>query len=143
MYAKIMINTTSGSPEEVEYHLGRAYSLGDRNYDAQLLHARQLYVNGRLDESRTILSSLSSAKLPFNLKHEPRYPLSDRYHGEVCRVEVTYCFIRRDGPFDMIYCNRDSQDPAVWRRLVPGRRIGFGIAFNMRGPIATDVVTED
>ena len=37
--------------EEREYHFRRAFSSGDKNYEAQFWYARQLYLNGRFDES--------------------------------------------------------------------------------------------
>jgi tetratricopeptide (TPR) repeat protein len=142
-YAKILLNTPGASADELEYELRRAYSPGDKNYDTQVLHARQLYVNGRLDDSRAIFDSLSSARVPFRLKREARYPLTETYHGEVWRVEAAYCFVRRDGLSDMIYCSQDNEHADTWRRLIPGRRVTFNIAFNMRGPVAINVVVDD
>ena len=43
--ARLMMERDA-KPEEILHHLKKSYSEGDSNYDAQLLHGRQLFVMG-------------------------------------------------------------------------------------------------
>jgi tetratricopeptide (TPR) repeat protein len=138
-YAKALMKDPDVPPEELEYHFKRAYTPGDRNYDAQLLHARQLYIGGSIEEAKALFETLGTARVPSNLKLQPRYPLNTTCHGEVRRVEASYCWIKRDGTQDWIYCHQESIDISIWRNLLPGTRVTFTIAFNMRGSVAINV----
>ena len=141
-YAKLLMTYPGASAEELEYHLQRAYSPGDRNFDAQLLHARQLYIGGSFDEAKRLFRAIASARVPAVLKFQPRYPIDHTYSGEVRAVEASYCWIRRDGIQDWIYCHQEAVESSIWRNLLPGTRVTFTLAFNMRGPVAIDVALE-
>ncbi len=43
-YAKILLLTKDAAKGELTYHLRRAFTEGDANYDAQLLYGRQLFI---------------------------------------------------------------------------------------------------
>jgi tetratricopeptide (TPR) repeat protein len=44
-YAKLLISTNA-TGERILYHLQRSFAVGDSNYDARVLYARQLYISG-------------------------------------------------------------------------------------------------
>ena len=48
------MNTEPKDHTLIEYHLRRSFTPGDKNYEAQLLYARQLYILGDLPGSRNI-----------------------------------------------------------------------------------------
>jgi tetratricopeptide (TPR) repeat protein len=135
--ALLMIPDTLG--ETLEYHFKRSYSPGDKNYDAQLLYARQLYINGKYPESKNIFGELRYVRLPFELKSMPRYPLDTTYQGEISSIESTYCFIKRDGISDKIYCHENNLDEITWKNMAIGTRVQFKLAFNMHGPVAINI----
>jgi len=141
-YAKLLMTYPTASTEEIEHHLRRAYTPGDQNFDAQLLHARQLYIGGSFEEARRLFEGIGSARVPATLKFQPRYPIDDTYGGEVHTVEASYCWIVRDGIQDWIYCRQETVENRIWRNLLPGTRVTFRLAFNMRGPVAIDVALE-
>ena len=135
--ALLMIPDTLG--ETLEYHFKRSYSPGDKNYDAQLLYARQLFINGKYPESKNIFGELRYVRLPFELKSMPRYPLDTTYQGEISSIESTYCFIKRDGISDKIYCHENNVDEITWKNMARGTRVQFKLAFNMHGPVAINI----
>ena len=50
--AKFLMRHVPRGMEEIEHHLQRAFTTGDRNYDAQLLYARQLYIRGDVNGAK-------------------------------------------------------------------------------------------
>lgn len=141
-YVKLLLDIPSTPPDVLEYHFRRSYSPGDRNYDAKLLHARQLHINGDHIKSREIFSSLRYARLPFEIRHRASYPMQEIFHGEVNLMEATYCFIRRDGISDMIYYHQDIDETSFFDNIIRGMRVKFQLAFNMYGPVAINVSGE-
>ena len=60
--AKFLMRHASGVQDRIEYHLERAFTSGDRNYDAQLLYARQLYIKGEVDKARERFRTLGTGE---------------------------------------------------------------------------------
>ena len=118
--------------ENIAYHLQRAFTDGDSNYEAQLLYGRQLFLNGRLEESKTLFRRLSSIRVaPQVLLH----PIEGRqFEGKLSRPQGSYAFILRDGPGDSIYVHAQDVAEDIWNALTLGTRVRFRIAFNLRGP---------
>jgi tetratricopeptide (TPR) repeat protein len=135
--ARLLIRQTPGDGENIAYHLQRAFTDGDSNHEAQLLYARQLFLNGRLDESKAVFRRLSSIRVaPQLLLH----PIEDReFEGKLSRPQGSYAFILRDGPGDSIYVHAQDVSDDIWSVLTLGTRVRFRIAFNLRGPRAFDV----
>jgi hypothetical protein len=140
-YGKLLLLSPDASNTVLEYHFKRGYAPGDKNYDAQLLHARQLYLNGEREQSIELFKQLRYARISFELRGEPRYPLEKVLHGEVIRLDAQYYIIRRDGISDTIYCNRNEND-TISGNLNVGMRVQFKLAFNMYGPTGIDVIPE-
>ena len=139
-YGKLILD--KGDCNELLYHLHRAYSPGDGNYDAQLLHARQLFICGDFAQSKKIFAGLSRAHVRNELRLKLRCPLAERFTGEVSRQETNYCFIIRDGPGDSIYAHLTQAHKDVRDRRMLGLRVQFRIGFNFRGPTAYEVDLE-
>jgi len=140
-YGKLLLLSPDASNADLEYHFKRGYTPGDKNYDAQLLHARQLYLNGEREQCTKLFKQLQHARLSYELRCEPRYPLEAVFHGEVIRLDAQYYIIRRDGISDTIYCNRNEND-TISGNLNVGMRVQFKLAFNMYGSIGIGVIPE-
>ena len=132
-YAKLLLEMDNSQPDEVSYHLGRAFSRGDANYDAQLLYARELFKAGKREESRTMFQELGNARVGPDIRHKLRYPLEGIFRGTVVRRELLYCFVSRDGLNDWIYANANDIDERTWNALIVGSRVAFRIAFCLKG----------
>ena len=125
--------------EIVKYHLQHSFTGGDRNFDAQLLYGRQLYVTGNIDESKRVFGRLKDVRVSPDVKMALLYPLDDTFRGAVSRIEGNYIFVNRDGSSDWIYVHRDYIDDKVWEMLAIGTRCTYKIAFNFHGPGGRDL----
>lgn len=87
---KLMLDAQISPGDVIEYHLKRSFTKGDSNYEAQLLYGRQLFINGKLDESRDIFRALAKAKVGYNIKRRVVYPLEGVHRGRVAKSEAAY-----------------------------------------------------
>jgi hypothetical protein len=138
IYSKLLLDT-SGSPDELIYHLRRSFVPGDNNHDAQLLYGRQLFISGMRNESKQVFADLGKARIPSEARDRILYPLGPTFHGQVSRLEAVYCFIARDGMNDWIFATRTSVGETIWKNLAIGFRLSFKIGFTFRGAQAFDV----
>lgn len=139
-FARLLMRTTPEDGEGIEYHLRRAFTEGDNNYEAQLLFGRQLFLNGRYDESRSLFRRLSSVRVAPQIKNRLLYPIEGRrFEGRMSRPQGSYGFITRDGPADLIYVHSANVPDDVWDVLTLGTRVRFRIAFALRGTNAFDL----
>ncbi len=137
-----MMHMPDASGDELAYHLQRSFTPGDQNYDAQLRYARQLFINGDGQTSQRIFEDLSRVKISNEIRTQPLYPLQQRFVGAIARMEASYAFIKRDGDAVWIFLNRSTMGSEIWNTLEIGVRVSYLIAFNFRGPIATDLRLE-
>jgi len=139
-YAKILMENGETNGEILAYHLLRAFTPGDTSYDAQLLYARQLFLNGDRDGAKIVFVSLRDAKLAPIIKRRLLYPLPTTFQGTITRIEGTYLYINRDGINDSIYAHRDNVADAVWARLTVSMRCRYEIAFSFYGAGAQNLM---
>jgi tetratricopeptide (TPR) repeat protein/cold shock CspA family protein len=140
-YAQMLIDGKLGSNDDILYHLERSYSAGDQNYEAQFLHARQLFLLAKHQESRKLFTHLKSVRIPPAIRREIRYPLEPRFAGIVSRLESSYCFLERDGDGQWVFLAKEAAPDDLWNTLSHGTRVSFRIGFSMSGPSAFDVQT--
>jgi hypothetical protein len=94
-----------------------------------------------MNEAKSIFRTLKAAPTSPRVRFELHHPLKDEFHGEVARLEATYCFVARDGIGDLIYGHCDNLGEA-WGSLSPKSRVIFRIAFTFAGPSAFDMRLE-
>lgn len=138
-YSKLLLELSVNDNDLLEFHLRRSYVPGDRNYEAQLLHARQLFINGNYDQWKSLFSVLRHAKISPAYKSDFKYPLTDTFEGRVVKVEATHGFIQRKAHGDHIYVHPDHVQKSDWSLLAFGTQVVFNIAFSMKGPGAINV----
>lgn len=137
--AKTMMRLGTSS-EDLLYHLQRSFSEGDANYDAQILYGRELYLARDFEGSRKLFKRLSQARIGPQYRNKVLYKIEgQRFTGRVSKREASYCFIARDTTGDWVYAHITSADEAVWRNLLVGTRVEFGVGFNARGATAFDI----
>ena len=146
-YAKLMIDQGLGNDTDIEYHLRRSFTDGDANTEAQFWHARQQYVNDRIDEAQTRFRRLRYARVNPVVKRKIRGVLAGdgqikRFTGRVERRFSDYGFVLRDGTADLLYLNVNNVDSAVWENLGRNTRVSFAIGFNFWGAAAIDIQFE-
>jgi hypothetical protein len=141
-YAKLLLEQRKGTDEEVLYHLERAYVSGDENYEAQFLHARQLFKMNKAVESKDLFRKLSRAHIAPSAKKAVRYPLDGTFIGTIDRMEDSFCWIKRDGDGEYIHVSRERVGQHDWNSLSYGTRGSFRIGFTMKGAAAFDLIRE-
>jgi hypothetical protein len=109
------------------------------NYDGQFLHARQLFVMGKMRESRPLFTKLRQARMDPVAKRTPRMPMPGTFTGVIDKFEVTYARIRRDGDGEWVFINRENVAPTLWNSFSIGTNVRFEIWFSMYGATAQDV----
>lgn len=146
-YARLLIDTANPDQNLVEYHTRRAFTEGDRNYDAQFWYARQLYIMGSIPESIERFRKLREYPINPALKRATRGVMvlngqMQVFSGKITKVEPTYSFITRDGTGDTIFIDKANTGEEVWNQLKLNLRVKFNIGFNFYGPNALNTKLE-
>jgi cold shock CspA family protein len=143
-YARLLMAITPEDLENIAYHLQRAFTDGNSNYEAQLLYGRQRFLNGRFEESRTAFGRLSGVRVAPEIKNRLLHPILDiRFEGRMSRPQGSYAFITRDGPGDSNYVHATNVAEDIWEVLTMGMRVRFLIAFSLRGASASSLKLSD
>ena len=138
-YSNLLITTDEKEGDLIAYHLKRSFTPGDKNYFAQILYGRQLFINGNTDESTDLFKSLRIIRCSPDLRNKLRFPLKGTFTGEIVKKDIDYCFILRDGKRDHIFAHVSNMKDNVWEKIVIGLRVCFKIGFTPRGVNAFDV----
>jgi hypothetical protein len=139
-YAKLLLNDKSTSGEELAYHLKRAFTDGDLNYHAQLLYARQLFLNGDIEGSKKVFLKLGRVNMAPQVRNHLHYPIEgESFRGKISRLDSNFGFISRDGTGDWIYVHRFNVPAVTWKNLSLGTPVQFSIGFSFRGVNAFDL----
>ena len=139
VYGKLLMRHNIGTAADLLYHFRLAYTPGDSNHDAQILHGRQLFVVKDFDGSRKVFSELAKVRLPNCVKKRHCYPLDGEYVGVVQKKEAWYCILKGDGDGGTVRLDFDDTNETVWRELAPHSKVRFRVAFSMFGSEGFDV----
>ena len=137
-YGRLLMDT-QGDCDEILYHLARGYTPGDENYEAQFWHARQLFVAGKLRESKALFRQLRRARVAPADRYRARDPLESVFSGRVDRIHTNHFLIARDGDAEWVMAAREEVSPELWDSLSINQRMRFRIAFCLGGTVAIDV----
>lgn len=146
-YGEILRLTGERDADALAYYFERAFTPGDRNYEAQFWFARYAFES---QDERLIRKSASTFLRLRNadLSHRVRVEVRDRlqepgrdkvFQGTMERMEETYGSIRRDGLGDVIFVHVNQAGEDIWKTLRFGERVCFAIGFTFNGPIAVDL----
>ena len=141
-YALALLKDPKSPGELIIYHLRRSYTTGDANYRARLLLGKVLYVSGDIPQSNDVFKELKTLPAASYVRNDIYEILECRFTGAVCRLEASYCFIRKDGTADWVFAHRDRIADDVWSQLTVDTRVKFSLGFNFRGTSALDVQLE-
>lgn len=137
-YAKLLIEIDNNNGDEIIYHLKRSFSKGDKNYDAQILFGRQLFISNNEDYKESF-RELSNAKISYEDKNRILYPLNNKFTGLIYKLFPNFFWILRDGIGDMIYYKKDQKNTINFQELMSNDNVKFSIGFNFKGPVAFDL----
>ena len=140
----------NANPDDIRYHFRRAFTPGDRNYDAQFWYARYSYDSREASERRDgeeLFGRLRAAPLP--MPYEERVRIRDYkrdaegkpvvFTGTVARKESTFGFVSADGAGERIFFHKREMQEHEWDAIRSGSRAAFQIGFAFTGPVASSV----
>jgi tetratricopeptide (TPR) repeat protein len=142
MYAKTLMENNRGTDDEIIYHLRKGIVPSDNNLESRLLLGRQLFLNGKLEESNDVFNELRRRHMSPEVRNQLRFGTNEIQRGTVSSVEATDCMLIRDGDSAAIYCNRSDVSGGTWNLLSKGCRVRFRLAFCMNGARAHKVEKE-
>jgi tetratricopeptide (TPR) repeat protein len=150
-YGEVLRLSEEVSPEALAYYYERAFTPGDRNYEAQFWFARYAFESSdeRLqDKAKRIFRTLRNASMAHPQRVKIRDVIQEKgrpkvFQGAVDRIEQTYGKIRRDGPSDLIFVHSNSVETSVWTSLESGTRVCFAVGFCFNGPTAIEAEVLD
>ncbi|TWU17441.1 hypothetical protein Pla52o_52450 [Novipirellula galeiformis] len=135
----ILREKPDASDQDLLYHLRRSFTPGDKNYDAQLMHARQLYIMKGHKEAQPYFSELATARVSMSERRKHHFPLDEEFQGRIGNMLATACFIKCNKTHELLFAHESSFINDSWREVIYDSRVRFKIAFNFRGPVAFDV----
>ncbi|GLI95313.1 SIR2 family protein [Methylocystis echinoides] len=125
-------------------HLRQSFAAGDNNFEAQFWYARELFIDNRASDAKSVFDSLNERAwgrfrtTAAAIVEDGHGNLLD-YNGSVSRKEEGYAFVKPiDFPLD-IFASRAASAREDWDRLRAGSQIVFNLAFNRRGPQAVNI----
>jgi tetratricopeptide (TPR) repeat protein len=131
-------------PSLVMDHLARSFSQGDNNYEAQFWYARELFLQHHVVASKAAFERLNEIA-PGRFRSVPSAfdaelsgtPINHR--GVVVRREEGYAFINFPDFGVRIFASRGETPSQSWASLQSNMAVIASIAFNRRGPRATNI----
>ena len=132
----------SGDSKTALEHLRRSFTEGDNNYEAQFWYARELFLQGHLDEANRRFRDLND-RAPGRFRRGVT-PVelganSAVYDCRVERKEDGYAFLKIPQFPKDVFASRTGSDPTEWDKLYRGARARCVLAFNRRGACAVSV----
>ncbi|MEJ0091332.1 MAG: SIR2 family protein [Limisphaerales bacterium] len=134
----LFLEGNGGSLTDIAYFLKRSFSPGDRNFDAQIRHARALFLKGDYDEARSEFSLLRNNKNAPYVYGQRLYDAEGTYTGVVNGVRHSHIFVTETKSRQTIFIPRENVTPEYWRQFTEGTKVKLRISFNLRGPIGFD-----
>lgn len=145
--AEIFRNEQSHSDEELQYYYKRAFTPGDRNYQAQFWYARFCYFSKDSkvrQDSLDVFAHLRKGRFSFEQRHKLRDAdgglESSLIHSGtlICKRDV-FGFVRLDGIGYEIFVSPKSILEDLWYAMKESDRVSFKIGFSFMGASAFDV----
>lgn len=134
-------------PGELLYHLRKAFTMGDKNLEAQFWYARYAHEFGTEDErekSRAIFQRLREAPVGPEVKRRVRDYAQKAgkkrtFAGKLVQKRGEFGFIESDNDERRLFIGKDTASEEMWEQLSLGARVQFAVGFAFSGPVATDI----
>lgn len=149
-YAELLRNYIDSVPSELVYYYRRAFTPGDRNYQAQFWFARYSYIHSTPKEheySKEIFEYVRNGKFSFEERHKIRdmdggIDSPKIHHGTIIRKREGFGFINIDGYGYELFVPSKSVVGDLWGAMKEGDRVIFVLAFSFSGPFAEELRPE-
>ncbi|MET1256243.1 SIR2 family protein [Aliikangiella maris] len=146
-YAELLRETQLQDPEELFYYYRRAFTPGDKNYQAQFWFARYAFISNDKSQYQIALDTFENIRNA-KLSHSRRVEILDydiangqkkNYFGVVHKKRSGFGFIRMDGSGVEVFFPAKSVEDDLWDALREGDRVLFNLGFSFSGPVACGV----
>ena len=134
----------AGHKEKSLAHLKRSFTTGDNNYEAQFWYARELFVQGDIDEATVQFGHVHrNAPSRFRQRASAIAEIGGKaseYTGRIERKEEGYAFVTIEEMGNCtIFAARSESDSKMWEAVAGADRVKFELGFSRRGPRACSV----
>jgi tetratricopeptide (TPR) repeat protein len=146
-YAILLRSSGEPNVDTLIYHLNRAFTKWDANYDAQFWYARYALESNRADirqASKEVFSRLR--EIP--MSHEARTQIRDViggvgsprwFNGTVERCDATHGFVFIDELQRQVFFHQKQCEPETWTRLRRQIEVRCHVGFSYSGAEALDI----
>ncbi|HEI8456886.1 TPA: SIR2 family protein [Proteus mirabilis] len=149
-YAELLRNYINSKPSELVYYYRRAFTPGDRNYQAQFWFARYSYIHTtpkEHEDAKEIFEYVRRGKFSFEDRHEIRdmdggLDSPKVHQGTIIRKREGFGFINIDGYGYELFVPSKSVVDDLWGAMKEGDRVSFVLAFSFSGPFADQLRPE-
>jgi len=146
-YAEMLRVAGELNQDTLAYYYERAFTPGDRNYEAQFWFARfavESSDDNRINKGKKVFRDLRTASVSHAKKIEIRDLSRDEngprlFQGTIEQIEFTYGRVRRDGAGDIVFVHSGNVEESVWQTLQRGSRVRFRVGYTFKGPNATEI----
>ncbi|KXV52595.1 hypothetical protein AD944_00720 [Acetobacter tropicalis] len=139
-----LMNGEAPDLTQVEDHLGRSFSRGDRNYESRFDLAQLLFLSGKIEACENLFSEIEQGA-PDDFRRGTSRTDNvftkrlNRHSGRITSLRPGYAFLRSSAyPSDLL-AHRSMSDADVFDELMIGDEVNFKIRFNRQGPTAVDM----
>lgn len=148
-YAMLLRLSGSTEVDTLLYHLNRAFTRWDANYEAQYWYARYAFESsqaGTRQAGTEVFRRLREAPIPYDTRIQIRDVIGApgsprRFTGVVERCDATHGFIFVDELQRQVFFHQKQCDPDVWTRLRRQVQVEFHVGFSYSGAEASDIQT--
>ena len=140
--AKLLIKIDAKvNHDQICDHLGRVFSTGDTNYEAQFWFARQHFLYGDLSVAEERFNNLKTTRISPKVKQERRGKVLNEtgqpvvFQGKVQSKLENFCFVSTQSLKGNVFMHAGSISESQWESIKVQSRIEFELAFTFRGPI--------
>jgi len=139
-----LMNGEAPDLTQVEDHLGRSFSRGDRNYESRFDLAQLLFLSGKIEACQTLFAEIDQGAPDDFRRATPRADnvftkKLNRQSGRITSLRPGYAFLRSSAYPSDLFAHRSMSDADVFDELMIGDEVNFKIRFNRQGPTAVDM----
>jgi len=134
----LLLKKLNGDPSRIMEHLKRSFSEGDNNFEAQFCCGRELFLQNRFDEAKTLFRNIHR-RAPGRFRNQATEAVLDGedlpvvLSGSVERMEEGYAFLKAPQFPEPIFALRGDCDQEYWHLINLRSTVSFQIAFCRRG----------
>jgi tetratricopeptide (TPR) repeat protein len=134
--------------DKAEYHWHRSFTDGDSNIVNKVWYSRQLYINDKFEEYKTLLNRMRLIRIPPLTKNTIRGMLAENDKpltlvGEIVKKDISYLLIESAGYKGTHFLHSSNCSEDDWDKYVLGGSIHYNLGFTAAGTAAKSISTHE